>query len=325
MIKVVGWYNRRNIGDESYKLSFPKLFPKATFEFGDTPGGNISVLGGGHVLSKSFLESFARSNASRKIAISVSASPETPKELLSQFETILVRDVRTLRNMESWGIPARLMPDVSVCMEPNPERGRGIIAERFEAEGLELYKIRVAVILNAHLYYREKLLARDYMTCLKAMQDIARVADDTSASFIFVPMSTGQPYDDRAMHGFINAHCKWWRKNWVIHERFDVQQTLDILSSCNVIISSRLHSSIFALISHVPFIDLLHHDKMLGFLETVGWREDLCYWNFSAHELAEKLTSNLDRERASRSKLELIHQEQLALLMKEAQNVRLSE
>ena len=53
-IGVVGWYGHGNIGDESYRLSFPKVFPQYDFVFTEKvqePFMPAYVLGGGDIIS----------------------------------------------------------------------------------------------------------------------------------------------------------------------------------------------------------------------------------------------------------------------------------
>ncbi len=134
------------------------------------------------------------------------------------------------------------------------------------------------------------MLSRDYLQLQKVIFDLAKLADETNASFVFFPMSTGMPWDDRITNGMIAGKCKFWKKNLMIFNPLDVQQTLDLISSLDVVISTRLHSSIFSLISEVPFIDLTHHDKNLGFLKTVGLEDNsINYWEFDYKELKDKL------------------------------------
>lgn len=322
-VAVIGWYHRNNAGDESYKLAFPRVFPNDFFEFDETSiTPDACVLGGGHVLSETFLKKTLQIPCKSKIAMSVSAGNETPFELLSQFQMVYGRDLRTVSLLKEKGIPSCYMPDVAICLKPNPENGNAWLKSRYQAEKLELYQRKIVVVLNAHLIQgKPDILARDYIKFLAAVQDLSKVADQTMASFVFLPMSTGFPYDDRVPNGFVASRCKFWRKNLVIYERLDVQTTLDIISACDAVISTRLHSSIFSFTAHVPFIDLTHHDKTRGFTESINWDHKLSYWNFSTNDVIKNLEFFSNNLSDLKVWLTQSHTEQLELQQKVAADV----
>lgn len=325
---VAGWYNRNNLGDESYKLAFPKLFPDLNFFFESSAQScDICIIGGGDILNRHYVKKAIDCPAKKRFAISVSAGTQAPLDLLPELDGIWVRDHRSEEHLKSNGVTCGYMPDVAFGLEPEPEKGVELLEKHFEKEGLELYEKKVAVVLNAHLIHgKEGIRARDLITYLKAAQDIASVADDTSASFVFVPMSTGAPYDDRVTNAFAASRCKWWKKNYVIHERFSVQETLNLIAACDAVISSRLHSSIFSLVSNTPFLDLTHHDKNRSFLETMHLEGySIPYWSFCSEELRSRLQSLLDNSEAIANKLRWIHQGQLEILKREVGNVRFVE
>ena len=61
-ITVLGWYGHGNVGDESYKTSFPLLFPNYNLVFTDSLTNELKkksaavILGGGAVIEKPFLK-----------------------------------------------------------------------------------------------------------------------------------------------------------------------------------------------------------------------------------------------------------------------------
>ena len=170
----------------------------------------------------------------------------------------------------------------------------------FEENGLNLYSKVVGVVLNGHLgQVKDAQLARDFITLNKAAQDIASVADLTPASFVFFPMSTGAPHDDRATNGIVASRCKFWNKNLTIYERLSVQETLNLIAACDAVISTRLHSTIFSILSNVPFVDLVHHDKNQMFLKTCGLEEfGISYWSFGSVQLRTLLNKMLSGQQS---------------------------
>lgn len=296
---VFGWYQHQNVGDESYRLSFPHLFPDVDFtflDFGATPPADCDnvVLGGGDVLYTPNVTRLLSIPAKRHLIFSVSANPNCPFDLLRKVDQIFVRDNRSVQILETQGIPCTRTPDASVSLEPNCQNGLTWIKDQYQRNDRELYEKRVGVVFNAHLYRAEPdLLARDFLTLMRNIGSLSRLADNTPASFIFFPMCT-RLYDDRVTNGMIAGKCKFWRKNFVVYERLSVQQTLDLIGTCDAVISMRLHSSIFSIASDTCLIDITHHDKSRGYLESVGLLDySLSYWDLDYPKLQAMLSDML--------------------------------
>jgi polysaccharide pyruvyl transferase WcaK-like protein len=122
-------------------------------------------------------------------------------------------------------------------------------------------------------------LARDVNDFNKLVHHLADLVDNIQTSAVFIPFSTKPPFDDISSLGWLQNRCrKNTRKNLLIRDDpLSVQDTLDIMSAGDASISSRLHSSIFNVLSGVGFSDILHHDKNLGFLRSID-RESWGNW-----------------------------------------------
>lgn len=293
---VVGWYSKFNIGDESYKLTFPTLFPEYEFVFQETGEADICILGGGNILSESYIRLALNAKVNKRFVFSASASKQTPFHLLKNFDAIVVRDKASQKLLQDNGVDCHLGADAAFCLKPDPEAGKAWLTEKFTSEKLDLYSKVVGVVLNGHLgQAKDAQLARDFITLSKASQDIASVADSTPASFVFFPMSTGAPHDDRVTNGLVAGRCKFWKKNFLVYDRLSVQETLNLISACDSVISTRLHSTIFSVLANCPFVDLLHHDKNESFLNTCGLREfGISYWSFGSYHLRTLLNKTLE-------------------------------
>lgn len=320
---IIGWYGNGNTGDESYKIAFPRLFPTVNFQFlGNAPCDNC-ILGGGNVLDEGYVRALQSTPAKQRMILSVSANNKSPFRDLRNIDLIWVRDRASFNLLQSRDINCKWVPDLSFCLAPNRESGDQWIRQTFRERGCELYNKRVGVVLNAHLYHQQPdLLARDFLSLLKTVFDLGRLADETPASFIFFPMCVQLPFDDRITNFMIAGRCKFWRKNLIIHEHLTVQQTLDLISACDVVITSRLHSTIFSVISEVPFIDITHHDKNRNYLESVGLEKwSVSYWSFDYSKIQQLLAQMISSPMDYRSLLRNIRMEQQSRLMEEAKNV----
>ncbi len=273
-VNVVGWYDNRNCGDESYKKAFPKVFPEHNFIFTSKPVENADsyIIGGGDVLTTSLLELFSKINKPKHI-MSVTVSKIFDKNLFDNYKTIIVRDLNSKKNLDEIGVESFICPDFSFSLDYNKNNGQNIINKLFEKEGRNLYEKRIAVIVNAHLIPPHGSTAYEQQRFERFAFDLSIAIDETPASFIFIPFGTKQPWDDRISNGIVSQRCKWWKKNVIIFDELNVQDTIDIISSCDAVVSSRLHSSIFSTITGTPFVDITHNHKNKNFLETIGYEK----------------------------------------------------
>lgn len=323
--KVIGWYGNSNVGDESYRVSFPLLFPDVAFEFMPVPNGACDnyILGGGNILNEGYVKTLLNAPAKRHMIMSVSADENTPFELLKKVDSIWVRDIVSQNLLERHGVACGLLPDACMALEASPKRGREWLAESFAREGLELYKNVVGVVLNGHLYHRSPdNLERDFIALMGVIHSISKLADDVPASFVFFAMCPQLPPDDRILGLMAAGKCKFWKKNLVITNKLGVQETLDMISACDVVVSTRLHSTLFSVVAGTPFVDIVHHDKNLNCLVTLGLEKwSLSYWSLAYKELRTMIEDRLEKQSQYRSELLKVRLHQKEMLLNGIKNV----
>lgn len=280
-IGVIGWYDKGNIGDESYKIAFPLLFPEFDFIFSDVliPNCEAYILGGGDIVNEHYLH-LLQNIANKHIMSATISKPYN----LENFGNIAVRDMESVRNALT--VNAQCIPDFAYVLKPDMERGKELIKLYF-AKG-DLYSKTIAIIINAHLLNDTSLKHR--VKFEHFAYQLAQSIDDTSASFVFVPFGFNMPWDDRTSNSLIASKCKFYKKNAVIYDWLGVQDTLNVLAACDCVISTRLHASIFACLSSIPFIDITHNHKNKNFLETIQMTELSLPYNLINNEvLTEKI------------------------------------
>ena len=293
VVTALGWYDKMNCGDESYKLAFPTIFTNYEWRFVDKLTAEIVdqsdaiVLGGGDIMSNTFLNQFAFINKP-KHAISVSCTNSTDVNKLTGFQNIIVRDHNSLDILKNKGIQAKYMPDISFCLHPDKMRGKRLIRKEFTAHKGELYEKVVVIVMNGHLADAESNSydVRKFINFHKLAYDLGHIIDYTPASFIFLPFGQQPPWDDRAPNIWVAQKCKFWRKNIVIWNELSVQDILDIVSGADAVISTRLHSTIFSIVGHAHFIDIIHNHKNAALLKTIEKQQHgVSYEGFDAEKV----------------------------------------
>ena len=279
-ITALGWYDHGNIGDEAYKIAFPKIFPSHKFTFTDVLQNDCECvfLGGGDVLQKYFLEQLKKTKIP-KYAMSVNIGCQDVNLYIHLFKQCFVRNLcPTTDTMLS-------VADFAFVLEACPEQGKKIIKRLFQENKADLYDRVIIIVLNAYLCSSENSLARDHINFDKVCYDLARIMDNTPASFLLLPFGNGFPHNDRLASSALYTKCKYWKKNVLLYKELSVQGTLDVVSAANMMIGSRLHASIFSCIGGTPFIDLTHHNKTALFLESINKDWSVNYWNFNNERL----------------------------------------
>ncbi len=301
-VTVLGWYNHGNAGDDAFMKAFPRLLKGHDVVFTETLRADhrtdAFILGGGDVAYPAYTDQLAKFPETRKIAASVSLTSNSDFEALRGFERVFVRDKFSLDLATGQGISASYLPDITFALTPNPTLGREWIKQSFAKQGLRLHPKVIVCVCSAYMAYNyDTALSRDAFNFLKVANDLARALDEAEASIVFLPFSVQRPWDDRMSNSWVGGRCQYWQKVGVVHDTLDVQTTLNVLSAANAVISTRLHSTIWSVLSGIPFIDLTHHSKNVGFIETVGkpeWSIDL--WEYNARTFKGMLKQHLEAD-----------------------------
>ena len=314
-IHVYGWYNKNNCGDEAYKLAFSKVFPKYKFTFTDLDAkltSDTCIIGGGDIFNDSYVNRALK--AKNRYIISTGVNSLSPIDKIPYFDKVIVRDKDAYDQIKHYK-NAAYMPDIAVSLEPNKARGEELIKSL--SNRTELYEKKIGIIINAYLLPNTNSLNRDFLTFNHVASHLVNTIDTTPASFVFIPMSTGMPFDDRISNGVIAHQCKFWKKNLYITEQLGVQDTLDIISACDVVVSSRLHSTIFSMLSEVPFLDITHHDKNRRYVDSLGFSNfSVPYWYFDPIQFKSKLSTLMANDLVYKDKIKAVRLKQKEILTK---------
>jgi polysaccharide pyruvyl transferase WcaK-like protein len=299
-ILVTGWFGHGNTGDEAYKSVFPLLLPDHKLVMKDTFNPDIDkpdaiIVGGGDILYPHFTKPLRDVPEIPKVLASVTMTNGSDLKSLKLFNKIYVRDLRS-QQLGSQYAEVKYMPDFTFLLHPDKVAGKKIIADQFAAYGHQLRKKVVTVVFNAYVMSTTpSSLRRDFTNFQRLSQDIADAVDVMDTSVLFLPFSAKPPWDDRVANGWVSSFSRKYYKNVSVYDRLSVQDTLNVVAASDVVVSTRLHSSIFSTIGGVPFIDLTHHDKNKGFIETLGKQEwSMGLWEISINQFKKLLGDHLN-------------------------------
>lgn len=279
---VYGWYGHGNIGDESYKLSFCHVWPEHQFTFSDKPDNNatydLCIIGGGDVVRPEALKATEKLLCPR-IALSVTITEQSLCEDLRKLKHIYVRDGKSAEVLRKYNyLNYTYLPDISTCLKGDKARGNNVILKNYVDNGLVLHSEVCVVIMNAHLMGTYDKKFYDRITFEKLVGDMASLMDKKATSFLFLPLSTKFPWDDRVSNGIVQSNVKKFNKNAVIYNPLSVQDTIDIIAASDLVITTRFHGLIFGIGNNISTVTLSFHDKFSGFCETIN-QPYLDYYN----------------------------------------------
>lgn len=326
-IEVVslGWFGHHNCGDEAFKDALQILFPNVKFTFISNLKAHIDLvnrsryllIGGGNIVSREFLKGLDQVTVPYAF-IGVGLVSDSPLELLQEAKAVLVRDMPSLREADS----AIYTPDITFSFEPNLDTGNELLRK---IPHLDFQKKTVGVFLNDCVSARFDSTILKFVEAEKAKLELARFLEGLPYNVVFVPMSFAPPDDRRISLDVIGKMMKGY-KYTCITDPLKPEDCLSLIANLDFAITMRLHASIFCTIAGVPFIDLLHHDKNKGYLETNEIEDlGLDYYELSIKSLADKFAYlERDYERVSENLLQ-IGKDSRRLLREAIQHVHLPQ
>ncbi len=323
-ITVLGWYGKKNCGDESYKIAFPQIFPDYDFRFADVITPKVVeesdgfILGGGDILAPSVIAQLDNVNKPKHVISATASNPNIPAEKLKLFDSVIVRDYASIELLQEKGVNATWLPDVAMVLRGNVKKGQERIKAAFNRYNSDKYEKVVVVVVNSYLLNEDhpNSETKKFINFVKFAQDMAWVCDNTPASFLFLPFGGRLPFDDRVTGSFVASKCKFWQKNSIMFDDPDVQATLDIFAAADCVVSTRLHSSILACGQGTPFLDVTWNHKGKWFLETVGQQKlSMPYRSFDAAGTAEMLDDMLFNGDDIKKELAAVAKKQTSIIM----------
>jgi polysaccharide pyruvyl transferase WcaK-like protein len=207
--------------------------------------------------------------------------------LLSGAEHVLVRDQASYNLVVGSRPDAILIPDLAFALTPDLDEGREYLAH---LPGINPALPTIGVFLNDCVSAKFDSTILKFIECEKTKLELSRFLESQLANVLFLSMSTLPP-DDRRISLDVIGKMKNGYKYHCITDPIPPLRCLDMVSALDFAITMRLHADIFCTIAGVPFLDLVHHDKSKGYLESLD--ESILstdYYGLNLGVLQEKFT-----------------------------------
>lgn len=274
-VLVYGFYGKKNTGDELFKLSFKHLFPNFQFIFTnylkkeELEKIDVIILGGG-----SFLYAPINNNCptelikilSTKKVFYIGIGVETDihpihQEIMKQAQLIATRTPNAIAKLQFTNSLILEIPDIVYSLVDKVK----------PVQPYEIIKNSVLVLPNAEILPRWNDIQWKYSSWNYFKSEFSQFLDylkELGYKTRFIPMCiSDNMHDLGASAEIINQ-----MKNRNYNDQIDMEQiyicrdyfeqTMQIISKYEIVISQRYHGAILSHMCQKPCIVLAHHDKL---------------------------------------------------------------
>ncbi len=118
------------------------------------------------------------------------------------------------------------------------------------------------------------------------VSELALLSNSLDKPIVFVSMS--QHFDDdRIEHSIVANHLKketLKHKPYLIEDILTPREVARVFKDAYLAVSMRLHGCVMSYAQRTPFVGLAYHPKLLGFAQTVGWKQFLLPGQYSIEQ-----------------------------------------
>ena len=251
-INIIGWYDRKNCGDESFKTVFNQIFNEHEIYYtsqGVKEDCDYYILGGGDVVKSFYLDHIP--NDKNLTCIGVGLEYESESELLKNknINSIYVRNKQDVEIFSNHEITAKYTPDIVFNIERSP-----IIKNKIHSD-----KKKMAVILTDHVnpsVSNRDIKEINYSEYFK--WELSESLDYLTKYYqiYFIALSDYYYANDNKMNIDIQSRMSHGYKSILLKETDDPYNLIDIIQQMDIVVSMKFHGLIFSTICHVPFINI---------------------------------------------------------------------
>ena len=283
-VLVFGWYDKNNIGDEAFKKCFTLLCPNTDFVFCDKIPENVNsyhcVFFGGGDLFDQVIPGLEKINVPiGLIGVGYGNVHESNKWLFERADLVITRN------------PSPYLHCGDLCFSLPPIT-RNVVKQN-----------HITVLMNDFLTPRKNSpdwIRESHNWFISEFSDALDGLVVNGNIVEFVPFCVNRGIDDRRAASYvISKMSKRDKVKWNVSEDIDFDKMTKIISQSSLVITQRLHGSIFSYMCNTPQVSINHHDKMHKFCEDRKIGSCLNYYGFNKELFLRQLNQsyfNDDRE-----------------------------
>lgn len=247
-VRILGWYNKKNCGDEAFELVLRQHWTGADLSFShDSAEGDVVVLGGGDVLKKFYLDVIGE----RKFYV-LGAGAGYPDELKDLANRGVVEAVFRNRvdddTARGLGIQSLYCPDLAFGLKPE-------LAKKEPSEKKKMAVLLTDAVNASHADKPPKELAYAEYFKWEMAESLAYISE--WYDLVFIPMSD-EPYDQdlRMILDVTSRMYKVPKTMTVLREKPSVMDLIRALSGMDLVVSMKFHGLVFGMMAGVPIINI---------------------------------------------------------------------
>jgi len=255
-VTYVGFWGHANIGDEALYLSNARIF--SSYQLVPSrwiQHSRITLFGGGTVFCKMLMYT-PRNRFNYAFGVGVrnptfwgEPGPFVIDRIKRfQFRFIGTRGDMSRELLKKWGIDSEVIGDPCLILEP----------KSYEEKENKLIGVNIGTSLGAIWGGNEKRVLGESIKLCKILKN------DGYRPVLIPFWKNDLPYIKNAS----DAAGISIFKNWT-----NIQDVLDFIASCHVLIGEKLHSLVFSAATYTPFISIEYRPKCLDFAQAMGFEK----------------------------------------------------
>jgi polysaccharide pyruvyl transferase WcaK-like protein len=213
-------------------------------------------------LRKSFTSTLALYGANVEFGVNYNwFKKQKIKKLLKEFDFLFVRDVLSAE------VLGNIVSDKTVEVIGDPVLWMKSSSQVTHV--LPCSKPFIAVILASPVSWKDDLAWRGWIS-----NQLSSLAMELNSPIVFLPFAVLHDKDIEHHRQIANQirQINPDMEIYCLEDNLTPRELAGVLSKSLITISMRLHGCVMSFAQKVPFVPLVYHPKVMGFLQTVGWQ-----------------------------------------------------
>lgn len=309
-IKIIGYFDHCNLGDEQYKTTYNYIFSKYVKNYTDTSynidfidcdklhtyninDDDIILIGGGDILNDYFLDKIIAKFTSKKnkiIALSVGlpfTSTLINTNKLNIIDYIFIRTLQDIELFKRYFDKNKIfyLPDISYFLKyttlTNQQSDNNITYQSRLDELISLksqQKKLIFISLSRHIY--NKNYSYLYDKILHKFANFIINLIDLNFHIVFVAFNTNYTNSsendvliNNDIKYILNTQYSYSEKNITfINDSFLPNQVLELYKYADISIPMRFHATLFSIYNSIPIFPIFSTRKIRNLLLDINWK-----------------------------------------------------